>query len=191
MKINLSDEELLLRLQQGDIQAYNEIFNRYWKKLYGIAYNRLRTKEASEDVVQDILVSLWTRREELKVVNLSYYLGTSIRYAVFRQLNKLHEKIQVDTKILQADTSLSEPEEFQLMDYHILKQYLNKEVNKLPEKCQIVFKYSRDQHLSNKKIAEIMNLSEKTVEAHITKALKHLKVALKGFFLLILPFLYS
>jgi len=188
MKIRLSDEELLLRLQQGDIQAYNEIFNRYWKKLYAIAYNRLRTREASEDVVQDVLVSLWTRRKELNVLNLSSYLGTAIRYAIFRQLNRSQERMYLNADKLPDGTSLTAPEEFQLMDYHILKQYLDREVNKLPKKCQIVFKFSREQHLSNKKIAEVMDISEKTVEAHITKALNVLRIALKGFFFLTLLF---
>ncbi|MDB4925981.1 sigma-70 family RNA polymerase sigma factor [Mucilaginibacter sp.] len=176
-----SDDELLLHLKQGNIYAYNEIFDRYWKKLYAIAYNRLRSKQASEDVVQDVLSSLWMRRTELEIDNLSHYLGTSIRYAVFRQINKSIEKIQLSADELVSDDPFTEPAIFQLMDYQILKKYLEQKVNKLPEKCQIVFKYSREQHLTNKTIAEMLNLSEKTIEAHITKALKYLKLALKNF----------
>jgi RNA polymerase sigma-70 factor (ECF subfamily) len=181
MIITLNDQELLLLLKESNEGAYNEIFNRYWKKLYAVAYNRLRSKQASEDVVQDVLSSLWVRRTGLEIDNLSHYLGTAIRYAVFRQLNKSIEKNQLNADELMLNNPFAEPEIFELMDYQILKKYLEQEVNKLPEKCQIVFKYSREQHLTNKTIAEMLNLSEKTIEAHITKALKYLKLALKSF----------
>jgi RNA polymerase sigma-70 factor (family 1) len=184
----LNDQQLLLSLKDGNTEAYNEIFNRYWKKLYAIAYNRLRSKEAAEDVVQDILSSLWVRRTELEIDNLSHYLGTAIRYAIFRQINKSVEKIKWRADEVISEGTFTEPTILQLMDYQILKKYLEQEVNKLPEKCQIVFKYSREQHLTNKTIAEMLNLSEKTIEAHITKALKYLKLALKSFSILIFLF---
>jgi RNA polymerase sigma-70 factor (ECF subfamily) len=67
---------------------------------------------------------------------------------------------------------------------------LQKEVNKLPEKCKLVFQYSREHGMSNKEIAEQLQLSAKTVEAHITKALKHLRAALKGTTSLFFNFLF-
>lgn len=183
MKVVKNDDELLLLLKQDSVDAYNEIFNRYWKKLYAIAYNRLRSKTASEDVVQDVLVSLWARRSAVEINNLSYYLGAATRYAIFRQINKSMEKQQSPVEDLQVADLKSESEIFESMDYALLKGYIEQEVSKLPEKCQIVFNYSRNDQLSNKEIAHKLNVSEKTIEAHITRAIKHLKVALRGFFM--------
>lgn len=188
IKVVKNDDELLLLLKQDNADAFEEIFNRYWKKLYALAFNRLRSKVAAEDVVQDVLVSLWTRRHDLEVANLGHYLGTAVRYAVFRQFNNLPAGTHIDIVDLQLESPRADANVFELMDYHILEKYLDEELAKLPDKCQVVFRYSREAQLSNKEIADKLQLSEKTIEAHITKALKHLRVAMKGFFFLIFVF---
>jgi DNA-directed RNA polymerase specialized sigma24 family protein len=85
----LSDIALLQRLQQADEAAYTEIFHRYWEKLYAIAYNRLRVRTAAEDVVQEVLASLWVRKNALEIRHLSGSRATSPSYAVFRKISRL------------------------------------------------------------------------------------------------------
>jgi RNA polymerase sigma-70 factor (ECF subfamily) len=172
-----NEEDLLQRLKKDDAGAFTEIFNNYWEKLYAIAYNRLRVKQAAEDVVQEVLSSLWLRRHELDIKQLSGYLATATRYCVFRQLEKLlplteTENIPLEAQAIQPD-----------MDYHdfkLLQQIVQSEIALLPEKCRLVFTYSRQQQLTNKEIAAELQLSEKTVEAHLTRALRQLRERLKG-----------
>ncbi|CAL1519816.1 sigma-70 family RNA polymerase sigma factor [Chitinophaga sp. MM2321] len=183
----LSDIALLQRLQDADEAAYTEIFHRYWEKLYAIAYNRLRIRFAAEDVVQEVLASLWVRRHELEIQHLSHYLATATRYAVFRQLSRLLPDQSLDVaeaeKLLVADPDTSH------LDFLLLQERLGTEIDQLPEKCRLVFLYSRREQFTNKEIAATLRLSEKTVEAHLTKALKHLRGRLKDLYPL-LPFFF-
>ncbi|MEC5146503.1 sigma-70 family RNA polymerase sigma factor [Chitinophaga sp. 212800010-3] len=173
----LSDIALLQRLYQADEAAFTEIFRRYWEKLYAIAYNRLRIRTAAEDVVQEVLASLWQRRNELNIQHLPGYLATATRYAVFRQISRLlpDQPIEATDAVLQP----AEDPAMDLLDYYSLQQRLNQAIDGLPEKCRLVFLYSRRDQLSNKEIAATLQLSEKTVEAHLTKALKHLRLRLR------------
>lgn len=172
----LSDIALLQRLQQADEAAYTEIFHRYWEKLYAIAYNRLRIRTAAEDVVQEVLASLWVRRKELDIRHLSGYLATATRYAVFRQISRLLPDQPLDNPDVQQLISTPDSD---LLDFYRLQQRLGNAIDELPEKCRLVFLYSRRDQYSNKEIAATLQLSEKTVEAHLTKALKHLRLRLK------------
>lgn len=173
----LSDIALLQRLQRADEAAYTEIFHRYWEKLYAIAYNRLRSRVAAEDVVQEVLASLWARREELDIRYLSGYLATATRYAVFRQISRLLPDHPLDAPDVLPQLVADSAEGH--LDFCRLQEQLGLEIARLPEKCRLVFLYSRREQYSNKEIAAAMQLSEKTVEAHLTKALKHLRVRLK------------
>ncbi|MBO9727446.1 MAG: sigma-70 family RNA polymerase sigma factor [Chitinophaga sp.] len=172
----LSDIALLERLQQADASAYTEIFHRYWEKLYAIAYNRLRVRTAAEDVVQEVLASLWARREVLEIRHLSGYLATATRYAVFRQISRLLPDQPLDNPEVMQQVAAPDMDH---LDYYRLQERLGAEIARLPEKCRLVFLYSRKEQYSNKEIAAAMQLSEKTVEAHLTKALKQLRVRLK------------
>ena len=83
-----SDEGLLKLLKQQELGAFEEIYMRYWRKLYSAAYKRTQSREISEELVQDIFTSLWVNREILKVEILSAYLFSAIKYKVINHLEK-------------------------------------------------------------------------------------------------------
>src|SRR6187551_1389727 len=83
-----SDEGLLKLLRQQELGAFEEIYLRYWKKLYSAAYKRVQLREVSEELVQDIFTSLWANREILNVETLSAYLFSAIKYKVINHLEK-------------------------------------------------------------------------------------------------------
>ncbi|MGF7233217.1 RNA polymerase sigma-70 factor [Arachidicoccus sp.] len=176
---NYSDDQLLHLVQLNDELAFKEIFDRYWKILYAIAYNRLQSIHVAEDIVQEVLTMLWVRRADLKINLLGGYLSTAVRYSVFRefkksiQKNKLHDALKINTEDY-INAAVEED-----MRYNVIQAQLQNEVNKLPQKCKLVFQYSRELGLSNREIADQLQLSTKTVEAHLTKALKHLRTAFK------------
>lgn len=169
-----SDEELVQLLQNNNEQAFNQIYQRYWRKLYAMAYHRLRSKQASEDVVQEVLAGVWQRRNTTAIQNLEAYLATATRFAVFRQLSR-------EATLSSTDTTHNEPVTQGTPDERLLLQQLQKEINRLPEKCRLVFQYSRDLGMTNREIADELDISQKAVEKHITKAIKSLRDHLKSF----------
>jgi RNA polymerase sigma-70 factor (ECF subfamily) len=177
-----SDDQLLQLVQSNDELAFKQIFERYWRKLYAIAYNRLQTAQSAEDIVQEVLTMLWVRRADLKINSLNNYLSTAIRYNVFHEVRKNIKKNQFhhSLKTVYEDQNQMTIEEE--LRYKVIEEQLQKEINKLPEKCRLVFQYSRELGMSNKDISKQLQISLKTVEAHITKSLKHLRSALKQTF---------
>jgi RNA polymerase sigma-70 factor (ECF subfamily) len=183
----LSDGELLDLLKSGDHAAFTLIYNRYWDKLYAVAYNRLADEHEAEEAVQNIFLDLWKRKETLELTHrLATYLSVAIKYHVFTRLAQLRrEKLRTEQLKIGAVEGVETTAEW--LSERELKKRLGECVNNLPEKCRIVFLLSREQHLSNKQIGEELGISEKTVEGHITKAL----TTLKGSLSLSLPMLLA
>lgn len=177
-----SDDQLLQLVQSNNELAFKEIFERYWRKLYAIAYNRLQTAQASEDIVQEVLTMLWVRRADLKIKSLNNYLSTAVRYNVFHEVRKNIKKNEFQHSLKMVHESQNQITIDEELRFKVIEEQLQKEINKLPEKCRLVFQYSRELGMSNKDISEQLQISLKTVEAHITKSLKHLRSALKHTF---------
>jgi RNA polymerase sigma-70 factor (family 1) len=175
----LTDAELMDFLKSDDHAAFTEIYNRYWDKLFAVAYNRIDDELEAEEVVQNIFLSLWKRRLTLKLTySLSTYLSVAVKYQVITRLAQLHrEKMQHEKLFLSTVEGIETTSEW--LSEKELKQQIEQCINSLPEKCRIVFLMSREQGLSNSKIAEELNISEKTVEGHITKALHTLRGSLQ------------
>ena len=167
-----SDEQLVVFLRNDDDEAFVEIYNRYWDKLLAIGYNHAQNKEIAEEIVQDVLMSLWNRRQTIDIDRLSAWLATAVKFAVFKVLAKENRR-----KALLAGKPLDTADTFDehIIEAKFLKEYLDGVVAGLPEKCRLVFTYSREHQLSTKEIADVLQLSHKTVESHLTKALKTIR----------------
>ena len=172
----LPEESLLNRLRSGDKEAFTEIYNRYWEKLLAIALFHSRDKYTAEDMVHDVMLSLWTRRQQVEITTLEGYLATAVKFAVFKHIATGKRRRELlHTPDQQAFNNDIESR----LDAKLLQEYLDHAMEKLPEKARVIFQYSRSQEFTNPQIAEKMNLSPKTVEYHITKALKALKEAVR------------
>lgn len=167
-----TDQELVALLKQGDHLAFQEVFERYWNKLLAIAYNHTRDKSDAEEIVQEVFVSLWSKRNQLEILALNRYLGTAVKFTVFN--NYYRKRKRIDEMI----SKMPYQESYEIEDeiaVRFLQEQIDAIVTNLPEKCRLVFKYSREAGLKNHEIAKEMDISEKTVEAHLSKALKTLK----------------
>lgn len=174
-----TNNQLLELLLEGDDVAFTEIYNRYWQKLFVIAYNRLKEIQTAEDIVHDVFVSLWANRKKVNIDSLENYLAVATKYNVLSQINR-KERNRTYEKSSVVQASVYElPIETSVHYKHIL-EIVKQEVESLPEKCRLIFKYSRDEGMPIKQIADELNLSSKTVENQINKALKHLKVVMKS-----------
>lgn len=158
--------------------AFEEIYNRYWNKLYAAAYKRLQSKEVSEELVQDLFTSLWVNRNTINIhTSLAAYLFTSVRYLVLGQVQKEMVRANYKDSLYLNRVDNSTEETVLLKD---LVTNLNVAVEQLPVKCKSVFELSRKENKSNKEIAAELGISEKTVENQLTKALKRLRLSLNS-----------
>jgi RNA polymerase sigma-70 factor (family 1) len=171
-----SEPELLCRLSQGDHQALTSIYHQYWQIMFLSAYNLLKDKKACEDIVQEIFLHLWYNKEKLQVKeNLKVYLLAATRYQVFYQIKKLAAKQGLSEHL--SNKLSANDSDGQLVEKDIKKQ-VETIVAVLPEKCQIIYRLSREQELSHREISSILNISTKTVENQLTIALKRLRNSL-------------
>lgn len=175
----LSDEDLLILFQEDSEGVFKEIYNRYWSQLYSAAYRRVKLREVSQEIVQDIFTSLWIHRDELHVkTSLTGYLLTAVKYRVLNHFEKEMIRRNYRNLILNMpdqNPNLTEEAVF----YEDLNRRLDQEVAQFSPKCKEVFELSRKSYKSNKEIADLMNISVKTVENHLTKALQILRIQFK------------
>ncbi len=173
----LSDQELTDLLGQGDYAAFTEIYNRYWNKLMAIAYNHTKDKSSAKEVVQELFVGLWKRKNTLSIKSLNGYLATAVKFSVYKQIDRERKHREIAQREYTQEAFTNEDH---IVELKFLQEYINDQVQQLPEKCRLVFNYSRVKGLSNAEIAKEMNISEKTVEGHLTKGLKKIQVNLRN-----------
>lgn len=174
----LTDIEVFALMKAGDEAALAFVYRKYWEPLYVSAYRILKDSQACEDIIQEIFVKLWERRETVEIhISLRAYLFVSCRHEVFRQIKSLHVREDIFDDLRER---LQQPSAYGNIEHQELLQQINSIVECLPEKCKEVYKLSREENLSHKEIAERLNISTKTVENHITRALAQLRSNLGG-----------
>jgi len=176
----LYDNKILISLLcEGDEIAFTELYHRYWKPLFSIAYNRLREMQTAEDIVHDVFASLWANRQKINIESLENYLATAVKYMVLARIKRIERdrSFKLNTGTLVIDDLPAE----NIVHFKRILELIDGEVEKLPEKCRLIFKYSREQGMPAKDIARVMHISPKTVENQLNKALRQLKMAAKSF----------
>ncbi|MCJ8209221.1 RNA polymerase sigma-70 factor [Mucilaginibacter sp. RS28] len=160
---------------RDDHAAFEEIYHRYWKQLLDTAFQRIKSKEAAEEIVQEVLLSLFLRRHELVITStLEGWLKTALKYQVYKSYRAHLIHLSHLSEVIQSNqiAPLTPDEAMTLKE---IREKVKQVANKLPEKCREVFMLSRFEHLSQKEIAERMGISLSTVKKHLTRALSALK----------------
>jgi RNA polymerase sigma-70 factor (ECF subfamily) len=167
----LPDEKLLLLLQQGRKDAFESLFRKYYHPLWRYSVKFVRDSNEAEEIVQEFFIYLWEKKATLTLPDsVPVYLHVAIKN---RCLNHLKKKIHAHSPIEeQADARHYEPNH---METEELTQGIEEAINRLPEKCRIIFLLSRQSQFSYKEIAEQLSISVKTVESQMGIALKKLK----------------
>jgi RNA polymerase sigma-70 factor (family 1) len=178
---NFSEPMLISLLKQHNIHAFNELYSRYCKQLYAVAYKRLGSKDEVQDILQDIFTSVWNNAgliDEDKP--LGPYLYKSLKFKI---IDHYHKNMKFSCEPIDCpNTEFTSGESAN--DRVLLKELedlLNSEINQLPVKMREVFLLSRREHLSNQKISERLSISSQTVKNQISLALKKLKCAVDGY----------
>lgn len=179
----LSDEKLIERLQFNDHQAFEILYSRYWEQLYVSALKVVNDNEKAQDVVQDIFIDIWAKRHHLNVDKVSSFLFSAVKYKSLMQLRSA--KLSA-TYLELLDRVVDENTVDNQMAFNELNETLESSIAELPERCRQVFTMSRYEHLSHPEIAKKLDVSVRTVEAHIHNALKHIRVSIERMSLVLL-----
>ncbi|HEY0176349.1 MAG TPA: sigma-70 family RNA polymerase sigma factor [Pedobacter sp.] len=168
----VSDNNLAELLRQGDINAFTAIYNRYWKKIYGVASNCLSVGGEAEEIVQNIFLNLWGRRDTFRLVTgFDNYFAVAVKFEI---LDIIRKHAYCTAYKEELGISFSEIDESPLRDLDLVEfqEKFQSAINSLPEKCQLVFRLKHKEGYSQEKIAEELSISEKTVEAYLSRTRK-------------------
>ena len=170
----MDDRELIERVRRGEREAFDSAFRAYYALLVGTAESIVRSRAVAEELVQDVMLALWMKRETLTVDDsLRAYLYRATRN---RALNHVrHERVHLRTTPLFAEASSVPPTGPTALADAEISAALSVAMNHLPDRCREVFELSRAQHLTYSEIATTLGISVKTVEAQMGKALRILR----------------
>lgn len=171
----MTDHELLDRLRDGSREAFDAIFRAQYARLVGVATGMLRDSAVAEELAQDVMVELWRRRETISIdITIQAYLVRAVRNRVLNHIR--HERVAERAEpLLIVDHATSTPADRRASQSEI-DAALNSAMSKLPTRCREVFELSRVHGLRYTEIAATMDISVKTVEAQMGKALRILRV---------------
>lgn len=165
--------QLVKSLKNGDILAFNELFDYYGRRLYHFSFRYLRSEPESEELVQEVFTRVWEKRSELKE-------GLSFRSYIFTIAFNIVRKHFRNRSLISTYFKSQVIEDFNLetsekIDFSFLRNKLDNLVSKLPMRRKEIFTKSRFEGLSVKEIAADMNISKKTVENQLTEALRFIR----------------
>lgn len=173
----VTEEQLLSGIYSGNEEAYRKLFYTYFEPLSFYANKYLNDMDAARDMVQEVMSHIYENRETLRInESLKSFLYRSVSN---RSLNVLkHEEVKTRHHSIIRERS-DEIFDEDLMETSELQAKINRLMDELPDACRQVFIMSRMEEKSNKEIADELNISKRTVETQISKALKVLRNALK------------
>jgi RNA polymerase sigma-70 factor (family 1) len=168
-------DELFRRVIEDDYSAFEKIFKTTYKSLCNYACHVVKSHELAEEIVDDVFFNLWKNRKKI-LINASFrsYLMASIRNKSLDCLRKIkHEKNTVLESA--ATVPCKQSIAFETLCFEELAGQIEVAIQELPKQCRTIFLMSRDQDLKYKEIAERLNISIKTVDTQMGRALKHLR----------------
>lgn len=170
---DVADTKLLAEVFKGNHNAFDILYNRYWKWVFNAAYKRTNDRAIAEDITQDVFVQLWSRKTNHVIESLPSYLLIAARNGVFKRLDREERYAELSAELLESDGSV-DATDARLLHKEFLMAFAEL-IETLPEQQRLIFKYRFNDGLSSQEIAEKLQLSPKTVRNHIGRALATLK----------------
>lgn len=173
-------------LKERDEAVFRKIYEQFWAKLYISAFNVLKNREQSEDVVQEVFSTLWSNAGNFDIKNLNAWLFSAVRYQVFNVLRtgKIRDRFE---NLYLFDEATGNTGENKLRSED-LERRLQHALDRLSPRSREIFVLSRFKYLSKYEIAEKLSISVKTVENQLSIAQKELRVSFRDLSLLLLIF---
>ncbi|MEI7830977.1 MAG: RNA polymerase sigma-70 factor [Prolixibacteraceae bacterium] len=172
-------EEIILRLKKDEKSALDDLFDYYYPRLFHFSKSILKIETEVDDILQEVFVKLWLNRQKIgNAETFNSYIFTITKNEVLNLIRTNLRNNSFKNELFQRSVA----EEFQIqsqLEFKEVKSGIDQVVSQLPEKRRQIFILSRTEGFSNKEIAQQLNISEKTVEDHITHAIKKIKTSLK------------
>lgn len=168
------DNALLFRWKSGERKAFEELYRRYAVPLLEIAYRKTNHFESAEEIVQDVFLAFYNSREKVED-NPGLYLKGILKHKIFDYVRKGKVQILPLDKHVPSYRPQPGSDIYNTIFVKELDKEIRMSIDQLPAQCRTVFMMSRNEDLSYSEIAERLGISIKTVEAHISKALKYLR----------------
>lgn len=178
----VTDQDILEAIKAGDREGFGLLYDRYAPELLHYIYGFTKDQAVSEDILQDILINIWDRRERITISeSLRTYLYGAARYATLSYIRSEEVRRKyIEHFLLFRHQHDSNPTE-DLANLKDLEKIIISCMDTLPPKCKTVFYQSRFQHKSIQEIAQDMQISTRTVENYISSSISHIKHTLKNY----------
>lgn len=177
----LSEQQQLRRIRKGDLDSFEKLFYRFYPGMCGYAVSLLRKEEVAEEVVQDVFYNVWKNRESLWItVSWQSYLYRSVYNNAMMYLRKHRRELLLDD-LQPFEQPVGSPDPLEEMQYHEVTGLVSRTIERLPGRTREIFRLNRQEGLKYKEIAGKLDISVKTVEAHMGKALKALRNSLEKY----------
>jgi RNA polymerase sigma-70 factor, ECF subfamily len=188
--MELNDTLLIERLQKRDEAAFEQVFKKNYKSLHAYSFTMLKDEAAAEEMVQNVFYKLWERTENLSITgSIEAYLFKAVYNESLNYLK--HLKVRSQHQLYVSHRMKGETESpAKKMQAKELEARLREAINDLPEQCRTIFHLSRFEELRYREIATQLNISVKTVENQMGKALRILRLKLVDYLVLILLFMH-
>jgi len=185
-----SDEELMIEISAGNMLAFDELYRKYSNRLFRFSFSILKTTDEAENITQDVFLKLWLNRKKVEK-------GSSVKYYIFTiaynsAISIIREKVKESQFIEYVKTlqdSIQNSVDLQI-EYNELDEKLNEIINALPVRQREVYLLHRVEGLNYSEISERLHISGNTVENHMSRALKAIRVKIENYSLLAILFCY-
>jgi RNA polymerase sigma-70 factor (family 1) len=185
---NFEESELVRLLNHKDQESFSKIYRLLWPSLFNAAFKRLKDRQKCEDIIQNVFVDLWHRKDKVVITNLSAYLHTAVRFQIYKYASKLSASSEFYNVFentiscsLHADASLISKE---------LQKLLQLWIEALPKKRRNIFLLYYFENLTTQQIAAELDISQKTVQNQLNTATVEIKGRFSHLLLLIILLFY-
>ncbi|WP_430809946.1 MULTISPECIES: RNA polymerase sigma factor [unclassified Carboxylicivirga] len=187
---HLELEEVLIKLAKDNEASLEELFNYYYPRLYSFSKSFLKFDEGIDDILQEVFVKIWQKRKSINSANtFNSYIFTITRNLLLNELRTRlnNENLKEEVKRLSLASEYSSVDQ---IEYSELRKKTNQLIEELPERQKEIFVLSRTEGLTHKEIAEKLGITTKTVEYHISLAIRYIKENLKSYGVVAMLYFY-
>jgi len=174
-------EEILLKLAKDNESSLEELFSYYYPRLYNFSKSFLKIEDGIDDILQEVFVKIWQKRKSINSSNtFNSYIFTITRNLLLNELRSRlnNENLKEEVKKLSLGSDYASIDQ---IEYSELEEKANQFINELPERQKEIFVLSRTEGLTHNEIADKLGITTKTVEYHMSLAIRYIKGNLKDY----------
>lgn len=180
MKETIDLANLGERIANDDQLAYRQLFSLFYSKLSRFVMGFTKSKELTEEIVSDVFINIWRRRKNIEEIkNLKLYLYVSAKNITFNYLKKLHRENMTDLDAVEIEPEDPFADPGAAMITREMNLKLKAAINDLPPRCKLIFTLIKEDGLSYKQTAQLLNIAESTVENQLSIALKKISSSIQ------------